>query len=325
MTSFCCPGNRLSARLRILLLRAVISFVALILLSGCAGMWSYEDLRTKSNTLLEKRDFTALTSQIDIGRGIKYGKKNRVLKSLDLGMLHHYRGEYAKSNQYLAKAERSIESQYTKSMSKAALSMLLNDNVLPYPGEDYEDIYTNVFMALNYLHLNQFDDAFVEIRRIDMKLSLLEDKYTKLADALNTSKHKKTELKAGTAKFHNSALGRYLSLLIYEQEGKQDDARIDYDKLVSAFTDQPDIYNFNIPPVQTDSLKQVTPLLHVVSLVGTAPYKRSREYHIATAPDYVNVVSIDKDIEPVSFWWPGMDDFHYFNLHSPILLTTPLW
>ena len=141
----------------------------------------------------------------------------------------------------------TFDELYTKSLGRGAASMLLNDNILEYSGEDYEDVYLNVFKALNYVELDEFDDAFVEIRKINEKLSLLEQKYRKMAKQYNTSKDKKKNFESGTNKFHNSALGRYLSMLLYRAEGKMDDARIDKEKIDEAWQLQSHIYNFSKP------------------------------------------------------------------------------
>ena len=60
-------------------------------------------------------------------------------------MLHHYNGDFEQSNTLLSKAETAFDELYTKSIGRAAASMLLNDNILEYSGEDYEDIYLNIF------------------------------------------------------------------------------------------------------------------------------------------------------------------------------------
>ncbi len=146
-------------------------------------------------------------------------------------MLYHYNGNFVQSNTLLTKAEKAFDELYTKSIGRGAASMLLNDNVLEYSGEDYEDVYLNVFKALNYVELDKFDDAFVEIRKINEKLSLLEQKHKKMAKQFNKSKDKKKSFETGKNKFHNSALGRYLSMLLYRAEGKMDDARIDKEKI----------------------------------------------------------------------------------------------
>jgi len=161
-----------------------------------------------------------------------------------MGMLYHYCGDYEQSNEFLTEAEHAIEDLYTKSVGKATASLLLNDNALDYFGEDYEDIYLNIFKALNYLHMNKQEDAFVEIRRVNNKLNVLEDKYEEIAKQYNESKDKKKEFKIGDNKFHNSALARYLSMLIYQADGKYDDAMIDLAEIKEAFELQPIVYDF---------------------------------------------------------------------------------
>ncbi len=301
----------------------VLIFTCFIILTGCASMMTQTSQYKGSDVMLQNRDVDAVIKKVESKKSKAYKKKDRVLEYLDLGMLYHYQGDYVKSNQLLEQAEQAIEESYTKSISKAALSMLLNDNALEYSGEDYEDIYTNVFKALNYLHQDKFDEAFVEIRRIDLKLSTLEDKYRKYSDELNSSKNKKTDFQAGTNKFSNSALGRYLSMIIYEQEGKLDDAIIDYNKIQEAFKVQPDIYNFN-PPDLSDSLNQnAAPTLHVVSLIGSAPVKKEREYHIATSKNQLTIVSVDETIDPVIMFWPDIDPNYYFKFALPYIVDNP--
>ncbi len=103
-----------------------------------------------------------------------YRNKERLLFYLDAGMVHHIHGNWQQSNELLTLAEETIEELYTKSVARAASSMLLNDNSLEYSGEDYEDIYINVFKALNYIELGDPDAAMVEVRRVDEKLGYLE-------------------------------------------------------------------------------------------------------------------------------------------------------
>lgn len=297
--------------------------IAAFLVTGCAGFWADAKQHRETSVLLQKREFSTLVSKTEKDKRKLYKKKDKVLEYLDLGMLYHYQGEYEKSNQMLEQAELAMEDLFTKSVSKAALSLLLNDNVLDYAGEDYEDIYVNVFKALNYLHKNEFDAAFVEIRRINFKLDNLQDKYVKMAGGYNLSKDRKAEFTAGTNKFVSSALGRYLSLIIYQQEGKPDDAYIDYNKLQEAFDLQPEIYDFDPPPLTDPLLKTDQPVLHVVALTGRAPRKENREFHIATSEDMLHVVTLDKSIQPFSFFWPGIDKNAYFKFVMPYMVYDP--
>ena len=116
--------------------------------------------------------------------------------------------EYEESNIHLTQAEDAIEELFTKSISKATASMLLNDNTFAYAGEDYEDIYVNIFKALNYINLNKPESAFVEIRKVNIKLNLLEDKYKKYAEELNKSEDSKIEIKVKSNQFNNSVFSK---------------------------------------------------------------------------------------------------------------------
>ena len=111
----------------------------------------------------------------------KYEGKDKVLYFLDMGIALHFAGRYKESNEYLNRAEFAIEENFTKSISKIAVSFLLNDNALDYSGEDYEDIFTNIIKSLNYIHLRNQEDAMVEVRRINLKLNRLRDKYSNMA------------------------------------------------------------------------------------------------------------------------------------------------
>jgi len=252
---------------------------------------------------LRVNDFRTCLTQIEEAKEKHYKEKEKVLFYLDAGMLYHYIGDYKKSNEYLEKAEYAIEELYTKSIGKAAASILLNDNALDYFGEDYEDIYLNVFKALNYLHMNDTEDAFVEIRRINNKLNLLEDKYKKIVDEYNKSEDKKKEFKIGDVKFYNSALARYLSMLLYQAEKKFDDARIDLKKIQEAIENQPTVYNFDVPSLDSHIARTDSIPLYFISFVGNSPDKKSNTLWIHTEKDMLIIATkqelTEEDLEKV--------------------------
>ena len=187
-----------------------------ILLSSCASAVHSQKVVQSLDNALASRDIDAALKIVENPKN--YKDKERLLYYLDAGMLHHYKGDWERSNELLELAESAIEQLQTKSLSRGAGSMLLNDNTLEYSGEDYEDIYINVFKALNYLNLDERDDAFVEIRRLDDKLGYLEQKHAKMAKEL--LKDSKAEIKPKDLKsrFHASALARYLSMVMYEAD-----------------------------------------------------------------------------------------------------------
>ncbi|HNQ43020.1 MAG TPA: hypothetical protein PKI59_01255 [Candidatus Cloacimonadota bacterium] len=268
-------------------------------------------------TALEYRDLDKAISMVEKPK--EYKDKEKLLYYLDAGMLYHYQGDWQKSNELLSRAEDAIVELYTKSLSTAAASMLLNDNALDYSGEDYEDVYINVFKALNYLHLNDRDAAMVEIRRVDDKLAYLEQKHAKMAKEMASDPQNKADIKAGKNKFHSSALARYLSMLLYLYDGKSDDARIDYDNVGFAFQSQPEIYPFSQPELIHPNSGQDSPILRVVSFVNSTPIKREREMHIHTSKDLLLIGSVDKTIDVYPIAWEGIDEGYYFKFAIPYL------
>lgn len=259
------------------------------ILWGCSSMKTVTEQYEGSEDKLDVQDYNSLINQIETAKFSKYKAKEQLLYYLDIGMLHHFAGNYTKSNEQLEKAENLFDELYTKSISKGAASLFLNDNALEYSGEDYENIYTNIFKALNYLHLDNFDGAFVEIRRINNKLSFLDDKYIKISSRMNNSNEKKFTIKRGSNQFHNSALGRYLSLLMYRTEGKLDDARIDKNKIDEAFRLQSHIYSFSKPNISNHLTSKEEAKINIVCFTGKSPIKRENKLLVTTYKGYVRI------------------------------------
>lgn len=206
-----------------------------------------------------------------------YTSKNGILLYLDRGMIEHYAEQYSDSSQDLETAERLIEDAFTKSLSQEIGSYLLNDNVKDYSGEDYEDLYINVFNSLNYYHNNDLEGALVEIRRLNEKLNYLADKYEKAKDKVLESNPQvnPSQLPVEASQFSNSALARYLGMLFYRGTGRSDSARVDYEELGRAYSLAPGVYTNKIPSSVEDELS-VSPgvgRLNVIAFAGLSPVK----------------------------------------------------
>jgi len=243
----------------------------------------------------------------------KFDRKDRFLYYFDSGLLFYYASEYDSSNSRLTSAESAADELFTKSVSRAATSMVLNDNVLEYAGEDYEILYANLLKALNYLELEKFDDAFVEIRRANLKLGLLEQKYLGAAAVMNRNPSRdgddvKIDYRPENVRFSNDAFARYLSMRLYAAAGKLDDAMIDYYLLREAFETQPDIYNFPLP--QVSLVPDSGAILSVVGLAGLAPVKEALNLRIRTDKDLGLVQILYSDSEN--------DDVEYGHLAIPV-------
>lgn len=253
--------------------------VAGFLLGSCTTMGDYD--YSAIDRSLESQGYQAAYEQVVDDSRKMYSSHDEVLLHLDRGMLSHYAGEFERSNQELAEAERKIEEYYAKSVTQAISAYLVNDTVVDYSGEVFEDIYTNIFMALNYIQLGDVEGAFVEIRRFDNKLRAASAKYSDMISQANKESYSNggETVEVPDMEFHNSALARYLSMILYRSRGQLDSASIDMRYLNSAFASQPDIYNFPVPSSLAQELEipEGKARLNVLAFSGLAPVKEEEE------------------------------------------------
>jgi hypothetical protein len=255
-------------------------------LASCA---SKPDALKPVDAEVTKNDFQSgveTITRIQARRRPAYREGSSVQLYLDKGMLEHYAGDYAQSSQSLGEAGRLIQEAETRSITQNIASFIANDNTKDYEGEDYEDIYLNIFNALNYYHAGKIDDALVEIRILTEssgKLAQLEAKYQgnedKFAEALEPVS-KITAVPAikmeETVPFTDSALARYMSALFYRGQGKEDDARIEYERITAAYTTSPAIYH-GAPPSSLSGELDIPAgkaRLNVIAFTGLSPIKQ---------------------------------------------------
>ncbi|MCL1827297.1 MAG: hypothetical protein FWG20_04560, partial [Candidatus Cloacimonetes bacterium] len=229
-----------------------------------------------------------------------YDKQNAVSLFLDKGQLEFYAGDYESSIASLLNAERLISEAYTKSISEGVASYILNDNTKEYPGEDFENIYVNVFGALNYYRLGDIEKALVEVRRVNEKLVYIRDNY----EVLNARRSTQRADSIWGKRIHytNSALARYLGMLFWRGIGNSDSARIDAEELTAAYEASPEIYYNPLPPeliMQDRSCEELSiprgmARINVLSFTGLSPLKtpvNTNEWRYRTYYTYSNVLT----------------------------------
>lgn len=305
----------------------VLAVLALALvLAGCT---------TRNNTFLlvdqqvDVRDFEGATTTLT-GKDAKvfYPDNDLVVKNLDLGMLYLYGGKLKEGIAHLNTAEALIEENYTKSLSAGAASLLLNDTAMPYGGEDYEDLYLNIFKALAFAKQNEFDGAFVEIRRITDKLNFFEDKYKKIANEMNKDKAAGGNVKPGTREFYNSALARWISMVLYRADRQFDNAAIDLKKIDEAFAEQKTVYNFPKPDLSGALANTKGTYVDVVAFSGRAPLKKAITYRVNTyssevriSMEYENDKGVMVTSSRGSIFLPGVVGGYNFKCQVPTMET----
>jgi hypothetical protein len=223
-----------------------------------------------------------------------YGE-DTILYYLDKGMLTHYAGLYEESSGLLEAGDRAMEEAYAVSILQTAGTYLLNDTVQDYTGEDYENIYINIFNALNYYHRGDLEEALVEIRRMNNKIRNLAGKYGALMSelqkkALDESLPIPPNDQAPSA-FNDSALARYLGMLFYRGSGHGDDARIDGNYLRLAFANSPVLYPHPLPASLEEEL-DIPPgmaRLNFLAFAGLSPVKKANTIRLPTGRSYIKI------------------------------------
>ena len=294
----------------------------LLIIIACASVKTNVKFYNPILKDIQIEKYEAAVKKIDKARANEiYTKKDRVLFYLDKGMVQHYKGDYVKSNEDFHEAENDMEELFTKSISKAALSYLLNDNALDYYGEVYENIYVNIFKALNYANLDDFDGAYVEINRVNDKLRELDVKYGQMIESLNKSDDAKIKIENTQTEFSSDVLSHYLSYIIYRAEGERDDARISHEKMVQAWKTQPDIYDFAKPSSISAEPKLNGTYLNIIAFTGLAPYKKAVGGKITTYKDMIGISGLDMPISVPNIPFPGSKEGYHFKFSFPVINT----
>ena len=132
--------------------------------------------------------------------------KDRLLRTLQEGVVLHYAGRYAESNRAFEWAEMEADRRYTKSIRRGAGSLLINDRVLAYTPSAGELAILPYFRMLNYLALGSLEGATVEARKSSAALARLEGRKQEPCMSFG--------------------LARYLAGLVYGAAGEQNDALV---------------------------------------------------------------------------------------------------
>ncbi len=118
--------------------------------------------------------------------------------------------DYAESTKAFLLAEKLTEIKDYHSLSRIGSSLVLNEAMMQYKGEDYEKVLLNVFLAINFLMEKNFEGALVETKKVNQKLY-----------------NYKFEAKRD---YEQNPFAFYLAALIWESDRNWDSAYIDFKK-----------------------------------------------------------------------------------------------
>ena len=146
---------------------SVFAILALLSLPFFTGCNAPKDNLATFNGHFERFDYenSALFAEGKISKN-KNPKGEDLLWTLQLGTVERIRQDYQKSTESFDKAEEMLKYYDEQSrLGDGIGSTIVNENIIPYRGEEYDGIMVNVYKALNFMAEGKMDLARVEFNR----------------------------------------------------------------------------------------------------------------------------------------------------------------
>jgi hypothetical protein len=166
-------------------------------------------------------------------------RNDALLYYMRLGTYQQVCREFERSAASFEVAKRIGDDLYTKSVSAETLSLLGNDAMRPYPGENFERAMLRIMNVLNYAAENETESALVEARQVDYFLRELQ------------------QAEGEGSAYSRDAFGRFLTGMLHEEAGDVDSARISYSLAVEAYRESIQEYGVRVPESLLESLLAV--------------------------------------------------------------------
>lgn len=227
----------------------------LIACSGCSSLQNYTLKAAPARASIMSGDYGTALSVFpeETARG-----GNEVLIRMERATILQGQGLFEESSlefEETASRIREHEDKAVISASRTAAqagTLLINEQVMPYEGEDFEKIMLHALNAVNYLMRGDLDGARVEVRRSYQRQEELSARHQKELEKARTEegfnqweqtleqadKSGYDTLKENSDRvvsvYHN-ALASYVSALVYELNNEPDEAYIDMKKAYEAY------------------------------------------------------------------------------------------
>ncbi len=233
-----------------------------LIASGCAG----GNVFSRLDQNLASGDCPAAIALIDESDGA-YGSNKRLLYLLDAAMVYMQCGNLDAAQSNFRSAEDLAERLWTESISRNVLSLVTNDTVQAYAGEDFERVMIHLMSAIGYLQADQPDEALVEARRLDTLLAVFNDKYEK------------------KNVYKEDAFARYLSGILHEADGAWDEAFIDYRRAAEVYREDYRAYGTALPAMLlADLVRAASAADRMADIEGLISADRIDQPHLSDEP-----------------------------------------
>ena len=208
--------------------------------------------------------------------------RNRLLFCMEAGKMYRLKGDPVKSNQFFNEADDLMEAA-RKSGKDIVLGNLLNPMMESYRGEQFEIFMLHFYKALNYLDLQQPEEAVVEARRITLAADRLAD-----------------QVKKKENRYHNDAFALNLQGMIYEQAGDMNNAFIAYRNAAEQYLQSNyQYYGVPMPAQLKQDLLRTAASMGFSSELSLYESKFGFNYTAANAPYGEAVIFVEQGRAPV--------------------------
>ncbi len=182
-----------------------LPYILIFLLVGCA---TYQGKVDSARKLMADNNAEGAAKALE--PLAKEEDKDQLVYLFDYATALQVAGKYKESNVAFLAADRLSDLKNYHSVSRIAGSLVLNEEMVQYKGEDYERLMINVMAGLNFLMMGDHENALVEIRALNDKLE-----YYRIEEK---------------REYEQNTMALYLSGMMWEDDRNYDSAYINYEK-----------------------------------------------------------------------------------------------
>jgi uncharacterized protein len=183
---------------------------------GCA---SYQTRISSVRDLTEQRQYDDALEKLQ--KDIAQTQGDKLAYLLEYATVLHQAGRYKESNAAFESADQMCDLNDYTSVSRETGAMIVKEGMTQYKAETFEYLLINIYQALNYLLLDDLENAQVKARKLNDKINKIElGKETKI---------------------RQTSFAAYLAGLLWESQDDWDNAHILYKK---AYELQPELELF---------------------------------------------------------------------------------
>ena len=161
----------------------IISWLA-VWLSACAVTSVFIPYPNQANTY-QAAITTGVLDKANKKLDKKVGSKDGLLYRMERGRIRQLSDDYAGSKEDFIEAITAFDGQdleatvTSRKAASSALSLLSNDNAMPYRGYGYERTFLHNFQVFNYLAEGDVEGATVELRKAQLEQRVMEEAHEK--------------------------------------------------------------------------------------------------------------------------------------------------